>query len=110
VRPSPAHHLLPSDCKLEHFEVLGFAACCAADGVVVCRCCRRYVLVYVNLYHYHEGVCRRRDFCPSNNLDPEGSQIQCIQRNNAPSRFDCFDMPLAVMAPLRSCVFDLLEL
>jgi hypothetical protein len=55
--------------------------------------------------------CRRRDFLSKQQIiDPEGSQIQCIQRNSAPSKFDCFDMPLVVMAPLRSYVFDLLEL
>jgi hypothetical protein len=46
VRPTLAHLQRPLDCKLEHFEVLGFVV--VVDGDVVCRCCRRYVIIYVN--------------------------------------------------------------
>jgi hypothetical protein len=71
----------------------------------------RYVFVYVKLYHYLEGVLQEKGLLSKQQIiDPEGSQIQCIQKNNTPSRFDCFDMPLVVMAPLSSYVFDLLEL
>ena len=71
----------------------------------------RYVLVYVKLYHYLEGVLQEKGLLFKQQIiDPEGSQIQCIQRNNAPPKFDCFDMPLSIMAPLKSYVFYLLEL
>jgi hypothetical protein len=61
----------------------------------------RYVLVYVKLYHYLEGVLEEKGLLSKHQIiDLEGSQIQCIQRNNAPSKFDFFYMPLVVMAPL----------
>jgi hypothetical protein len=71
----------------------------------------RYVLVYVKLYHYLEGVLQEKGLLSKQQIvDLEGSHIQCIQRNNASSRFDCFDMNLAVLSLLQSYVFDLLEL
>jgi hypothetical protein len=58
----------------------------------------RYVLVYVKLYHYLEGVLQEKGLLSKKQIiDPEGSKIHHIQRNNAPSKFDCFDISLVVM-------------
>jgi hypothetical protein len=51
----------------------------------------RYIFVYVKLYHYLEDVLQKKGLLSQQQIiDPERSQIQCIQRNNAPSKFDCF--------------------
>jgi hypothetical protein len=61
----------------------------------------RYVLVYVKLYHYLEGVLQDKGLLSKQQIkDLEGSQIQHIQRNNTPSMFDCFDMSLDFMTLL----------